>query len=359
MARAYTAMTTLVRDKIATSSTADFSVDEINRQFEESLKELPNYQGFEHLVPVVFKIESRTGTASTASTDNLVDTPKGQFVAADATDEKVVHDITDDKRAVVLSFSSTAQIGISADLFSKADQYRIYNKRCWNKRQIYIGNVVDYVGIHSVEYPIGQRRNWKILGNEVLELEIEDGVIRDSNAGSTITRSPNVDVLVRFNKPHVLSQLTDLAGNIAASADVGATTLSGSSLQAAGTIEVGEEFYVENHRTLYMVVAETTIASNTAAIAFFPGFEAKVPGTTTVLTFVKSSLLPHQEHDFAELVAANLLYIKAPKFYNSVDVGGVGVEQNFESGAGRRLAAVRRKLTRQSKPKVSHTYSRE
>ncbi len=359
MARTYAAMTTLVRDKIATSSTADFSVAEIDRQFEESLKDLPSYRGAEHLVPVVFKIESRNGTASTASSDNLVDTNKGQFLAEDATQEKVVHDITDDKRAVVLSFSSTAQIGISADIFSEADQYRIYNKRCWNKRQIFIGDVVDYVGIDSVEYPIGQRRNWKILGNEVLELEIEDGAVRDSNAGSTIARSPNVDVLVRFNKPHVLSQLTDLAGNIAASADVGATTLSGSSMQAAGTIEIGEEFYVENHRSLYMVVVSATIASNTALVTFYPGFEAKVPGTATTFTFVKSSLLPHQEDDFAELVAANLLVNKAPKFFNEVALGGPGVDAIFEGGGYRRLRQVRRKLTRQSKPKVSHSYSRE
>ncbi len=352
--RNYQAMTTLIVQKLQSSGTIDYSVSEIDNQIEESLKEMPTYDAFQNIVPVIFKIESRFGQASETSADNLVDTPKGQFVAADATDEKVVHNLKDSTRAVVLSFSSTAQIGISADIFVDDEQYRIYNKRCWNEKQIFIGGVGDYIDIESVEYPIGQKRNWFIREPGVLEIDV--ATVRDSNAGSTITQDPNVDVMVRFNKPQILSQLTDLSGNVAASASAGETTLSGSSLQSAGTIEIGELFHVENHRTVYTVVAETTIASNTAGITFFPGFEAAVAGTAAILTFVGSSLLPNQEDIFAELTAARLSINKSPKFFNAVTIGGANAGGNFQSWGERKLSNVIQKMRKQSKPKVNKFY---
>src|SRR3990167_6091680 len=279
MARSYTSMTTLVTQKLQSGCTADFSVAEVDNAIEEGLKEFSHYQP--HIVPVIYQVESRYGTVSSTSASNLVDTDKGQFKAADATNEKVIHNVTDSTRAVVLTFSSTAQLGLSRNIFtSLSDQYRIYNKQCWNSTQIFIGDIGDFENIHSVEYPIGEKRNWKILEeNKILELTIKSGAIEDSNAVSSITELPNVDVLVRFNKPHVLSQLTDWTGNVAATAAAGATTLSASALQSAGTIEEGEEFYIENHKSVYMVTAETTIAANTAAITFYPGLEADVAAT--------------------------------------------------------------------------------
>jgi len=392
--RDYAAMTTLITQKLQSSGPADFSVSEVDNQIEECLKELSHYQS--HLVPVIFKIESRYGACSSTSSDNLVDTTKGQFLSTDPTDEKVVENRTDHTRAVVLSFASTASIGISRDLFQVDDEYRIYNKRCWNQKQIFIGDLKDWGKIDSVEYPIGKKRNWEILGNEVLELKVD--TVEDSNSGSTVTTEPIVDVLVRFNRPHILSQLTDWVGKFSATAAAGATTLSGSSLQAAGTIEAGEEFFVENHKSIYVVTADATIASNTVAVSFYPPLEAAVAATTWTFAFVKSSLLQQQEDVFADLVAARLainkpLYSTAKSnlvlagsalvagtaYINAVNVGGdvagqyrayaqadmalaIGYERNWRilrEWGERKLAETLRKLQWQTKPKVKKVYSRE
>lgn len=353
MSRDYAAMTTLITTKLQSSGTVDYTVAEVDYGIEEGLKEFGQYRP--HIHPVVFKIESRYGECSSTSADNLIDTAKGQFLAADATDEKVVHNTTDHTRAVVLSLSSTAQIGISRDIFTANEQYRIYNKRCWNEKQIFIGDMVDWGKVHSVEYPLGEKRNWVTYDNDqVLELQVDN--VADSNAGTTVTDLPNVDVLVRFARPHVLSQLTDWAGKFAATAAVGATTLSGTSLQSAGTIEVGEQFYVENHKSLYVVTAAATIASNTATISFYPGLESAVAATTWTFTFTKSSLRPNDEDVFADLIAARLAINKAPKYFNKIAIGGGVVWQNLNTWGERRLAQTLTKLRGQTKPKVKSLY---
>lgn len=353
--RDYAAFTTLITTKLQSSGTVDYTVAEVDYGIEEGLKEYSHYKP--HVHPVTFKIESRYGTASTTSANNLIDTTKGQFLTADAADEKVVHNTTDNTYAVVLSVASTAEIGLSRDIFIANENYRIYNKRCLNNKQVYIGDMVDWEKIDSVEYPIGEKRNWRIIGNEILEIEVD--TVADSNAGSTITQLPDVDVLVRFNRPHILSQLTDWVGKFSATAAAGATTLSGSSLQAAGTIEVGEEFYVENHKTLYVVTAAATIASNTAAISFYPGLEAAVAATTWTFTFTKSSLRPNDEDVFADLIAARLAINKAPKYFNKIAIGGGVVWQNLQSWGERRLAQTLAKLQSETPPKVKKTYTTE
>ena len=354
--RNYAAFTTLVTQKLQSSGTADFSVSEVDNAIEEGLKEF-SHLARPHIFPLILPVESRYGTCSSTSVDNLRDTTKGQFLSGDATNEKVVHNRTDNTYAVVLSFSSTAQIGISRDIFVVNDNYRIYNKRCTNKKQLFIGDMPDHSKIDSVEYPIGEKRNWEIIGEDILELKVDS--VEDSNASSTVTDLPNVDVLIRFVRPHVLSQLTDWAGTFAATAAAGATTLSGSTLQSAGTIEIGEEFHVENHKSRYIVTAATTIASNTAAITFYPGLESAVAATTWTFTFTQSSLLQNEEETFADLVAARLAINKAPKFFNAINLGGGQVWQNFQTWGERRLSQVMKKIQSETPPKVKHLYTRE
>jgi hypothetical protein len=96
---------------------------------------------------------------------------------------------------------------------------------------------------------------------------------------------------------------------------VGATTISGTSLQAAGTINVGNEFYIQGQRTLYTVAQSITIAANTAAIVFYPGLESDIASTTTTFTFVSSTLNPDDEDVISDLAAAKLAINKAPKLY--------------------------------------------
>lgn len=355
MTRSYAAMTTLITQKLQSSGTADFSVAEVDSMIEEGLKEFSFYSP--HVIPVVFKIESRYGTCSSTSADNLIDTTKGQFKSTDDDDEKVIHNTTDNTWAVVLSFSSTAQIGISNDIFASSENYRIYNKRCWNQKQIYLGDMAEWNDIDSVEYPKGSKRNWRILdNNQVMEIDVDS--VADSNASSAITTQPNVDVIVRFRMPHILSQLTDWSGKAAATAAAAATSLAMTSLQSAGTIEVGEEFYIENHKSLYVVTAETTIASNTATVSIYPPLESNVSSTAWVVSFVKSSLTPKQEDVFADLVAARLAISKAAKFTNQIAVGG-DTFNKFQTWGERRLGQVLAKLRSEQKPKVKHRYSTE
>jgi len=358
MSRAYSAMTTLVTTKLQSGGTADFSVAEVDFQLEESLKEFSTYRP--HLVDVIFKIEGRYGNATETSADNIIDTTKGHFVAADTTTEKVVHNTTDKNYSVILSgtagsFTSTAKVGIAPDNITINDHYEIYNKRCWNHRQVFIGDMPEYENIDSVEYPIGVRRNFRRYDKV---LEIDKASIPDTNSNTAVVNSPaNADVLIRFNMPHQLSQLTDLSAVVASSAIVGATTISGSAFQSAGTIETGSEFNVENHRSTYVIASQTTIASNTAIISFYPPLEA-VANTATILTFRKSSLEPDAEEIFAELAAARLMISKAPKFFNAISLGGGVVYQNFLSTGERRLGETLSKLG-QAPPKVKETYPRD
>jgi hypothetical protein len=303
----YSAMTTKVITKLQSAGTMDFTVAEVDSGIKDVLKEYAHYQP--HIVPLTIPIESRYGTCNTTVAGELTDTVKGQFLTTDPTNEKVVYNSTDHTWTTVSACASTSAVTLTRDIFVKGESYNIYNQKCWNEKQLYIGGMPDYVEIDSVEYPIGQKRNFKIL-NDVLELDVDS--VRDSNAGSTISQGADVDVLIKFNRPHVLTPLTDMVGKLAASASLGATTISGSALQAAGTLTIGDEFYIQGLRNLYTVTTAATIAT-TAAIVFYPPLECDIASTATTFTFTKSSLSAQQEDTFADLCAARLAINKAPK----------------------------------------------
>ena len=354
MPRDYAAFTTLIMAKLQSTGTIDYTVTEVDYQIEESLKEFSAYRP--HLVPLIFKLESRTGTDVTGAASSLTDTVKGQFLTADATDEKVVHNTTDNTWAVVLTQASTSVVTISADIMDANEGYAIYNKRCWNKKQVYIGDIYESPEIDSVEYPLGTRRNWKLYG-DVLELDVENGVIPDSD--STLTVPNDIDVLVRFKRPHVISQLTDWVGKMAATAAAAATSISATSLQSAGTIEEGEELYIENLRRLYVVIASATIASSSVAISIYPPLEATIASTAWTFTFRKSSLDPQDEEVFAELVAGQLMRSKATKFPNIISIGGPEVYRNFYQLGSDMVEAARARLRRMTPPPSKKRYPTE
>ena len=344
-------MTTLVTQKLQSSGTSDFSVSEVNDQIKECLKELATFTPF-HIVPVIFKIEGRYGTASETSANNLVDTPKGHFVSTDPADEKVIHNITDNDRAVVLTQASTAQIGLSRDIMTNGDFYQIYNRFCWNQRQVYIGDVPEKQGIYSVEYPVGEKRNFRLYDN-ILEADFQ--YIPDTNSNTAkVSNLPDADMLVKFKMPHQLSQLTDWSATFSATASSAATSIAATALQSAGTIEVGTELTIENHRTTYFVAAETTIASSAVTMSIYPPLESAVASTAWVITIRKSSLEPNQEELFADLVAARLAINKSPKFIRSVAISGRW--NDWQSWGERRLAETLGKLERGTPPKVKLSY---
>ena len=197
MPRTYSEMSDLAEQIYQDTGNSVAGTVEWDYWIAEGLKKFATYRP--HIVDVIFKIETRFGDDVTGTADKLTDSVKSQFLAADATDEKVVHNVTDNTFAVVTAQDSSSVLSISADIFDANEAYRIYNKRCTNNRQIFIGDVIDYLWIDSVEYPVGTKRNWKVY-DEVLEIKVD--TLPDTD--STLDRLPNVDVLVRFAKPHKL-----------------------------------------------------------------------------------------------------------------------------------------------------------
>ena len=317
---------------------------------EESLKELATYDP--HIVEVIFKIESRTGTTTSAT--SLTDATKDQFVAADATDEKVVHNTTDNTWAVVLANSDLDVNTISVDIMASGDSYKIYNKRCKNEKQIYIGDVADYLWIDSVEYPLGTMRNFTVRG-DILEIDVN--AVQDSD--STLDPPNDIDVLVRFAKPHRLFQITTLIGELTADEDKGDTRIAIDGLtQAAGTVvEIGDEFHLENHRTLYTVTADTTLASGCGNIYIFPALEADATDNDDI-TFTKSTLKPQHEELFCHLVAARAVLSNNINYINANPTGGVDVWSRYQTWGERKLGEVLGKLSELSSPRTSRVYPR-
>ena len=309
---------------------------EVAYWIEESLKEFSTYDP--HIVDVVFKIESRTGTTTSAT--SLTDATKDQFVAGDATDEKVVHNTTDNTWAVVLANSDVDVNTISRDIMASGDNYRIYNKRCWNERQIYIGDVTDYLWIDSVEYPVGQRRNFKVFG-EVLEIDVD----RVNDSDSTLTTPQNIDVLIRFAMSHVLSQLTHWDGELTAATAEGGKRIAIDGLSGTETMELGEQFTLENHRSVYIVNREVALISGAEDIDFYPPLEAAASDNDDI-TFVQSTLKPQHEELFCHLVAARAVLSDNIKYIDEINKGGENVYARYRDWGERKLFEVQEKLDR-------------
>lgn len=315
MPRNYTSMTTLINTKLQSAGTMDYTVAEVNYQIQECLKEFATYKP--HLVEIPFFIESRYGTDLTGSTSAVCDTVKSQFLTTDAANEKVVYNSTDHTWAVVKASTSVTVLNLSADIMDTNENYRIYNRRCYNERQIYVGDILPQVlDVESVEYPRGVNRNWKLLHDGIMEIDVDS--VPNSNAN--VTNLPDTEVAVRFKRTHILSDMADLSGLVAGTSGAkAATTMNVSGVTASSTIQSGSEFYIQYHRQYYVTTADATASTGgIAAISFYPGLEA-VAASASVVTFVDSTLKPMEEDVFADLCAARLAINKAPKLYSQAN----------------------------------------
>jgi len=352
--RSYAQITSLILQILQDTTPSTYDSTETGYWIEEGLKELAQYDP--HIVPIIFKIESRTGTDDTGLASSVSDTAKSQFVGGDATYEKVVHNTTDNTWAIVLANTDTTANTLSADIMDSGESYRIYNKRCWNEKQIYIGDVTDYLEIDSVEYPLGEKRNWKVYG-EVLEIDVD----RVEDSDSTKDPPSDIDVLVRFAKPHRLCQLTDLVGETHTEAAAGATTMQVKYFTDDQIIEIGDEFHIENHRTTYTVTTGVTLDLQTSTgkpISFFPGLEAVAPAAEhgSGIHFTKSTLKPQHEELFCHLVAARAVLSDNINYINANPTGGVEVWSRYQTWGERKLGEVLSKLSRLSPPKTKRRY---
>ena len=320
MALSYANILTRVLQWLQDTGAAIFASAETEYGIENELKHLSRYSP--QIIDIIYKIESRTGTDVTGTASSLTDLVKLQFVAGDATDEKVIHNTTDHTWAVVLANSSTSVNTLSADIMDANEKYAIYNKRCRNKKQIYIGDMPSYLYIESVEYPIGTPRNYAMVSNDVIELEVYDSTIKDSD--STLTNLNQTEVLVKYAIPHVVCQLTDLAGAVHTAGTADATSMQVKDFTDAEVVEVGDVFTIANHRTTYIVTAALTLADQASTgktLYFHPGLEAATVGED-IITFNKSSLTPEEENYLIRLVAGRACISKSTSYYTQIKSAG-------------------------------------
>ncbi len=332
--RTYAEMTTLVLQMLQDTGGSTYDSTETGQRIEEAGKEFAKYKP--HIVPVVFQVESRTGSDTSGTSNKLTDTNRSQFVSGDT--EKVIHNTTQDTWAVVESQDSTSVLSLSADIMSSGEQYEIYNQRCWNNRQIYIGDVTDYLWVDSVEYPIGHKRNWTVY-NDILEIDV--AYIADSD--STLSTLSRVDVLIRFNKPHRLNQLTDWSGETTADGTKGATSIAIDGMGSTEIIERGDEFHFQFHRALYTINSDVTTSSGAATITFYPGLEAAISENDDI-EFVKSTLSPSDEEAFSQLVVARTVLSDSIRHIGGISIAGAGTWFDYHQWARDNLAEVLSKL---------------
>src|SRR3990167_7646760 len=354
MSLSYATILDRIEEFLQDSSNTTYSVAELGTIIEDELKRLARYRPL--IIDVVFKIESRYGTDPTGTASALTDMLKAQFLAADATNEKVVHNTTDDTWAVVLTQSSTSVLTLSRDIMAANENYEIYNKRCRNKRQIYIGDMPSEYRqkVIAVEYPIGTERNFE-LRDDVLEMLVEDSAIQDSD--STLTTLNEVDVLVRFAVPNILSQLTDLAGELTANAAEGDTSIAVDGVGNTEIIEVGEQFTLENHRSVYIITTQVTTSGNAATLTFYPGLEAASSNNDDI-TFRKSTLTPELEEILCQRVAARAMLSETVNNLTRITIGGPGGYQRQRQWALDILAETNAILRAMARPRPAKNLPR-
>jgi len=311
MARSYAEIQDVVEQILQDTGATTYVTTETGYGIEEGLKELGRHDP--HIVLVTFKIEARTGTATSGTTTNtLEDSTSDHFLATDDANEKVVYNTTDKTWAVITSIAADGDtVTISNDIMVSGEGYKIYNKHCYNNRQIYIGDVGDYLWIDRVEYKCNKSprswRNWELYG-DVLEIDID------------FTPTDEDEVNVYFARPHILCQLTDWKGEVHTAGTAGDTTMQIKSFFDTDVVEIGDEFYIVGHRALYTITKGVTLNYQVAAgseIGFYPPLEAAAPGDA-VINFTKSTLQPQHEEIFCNLVAARAAISKGAKFLQQI-----------------------------------------
>jgi len=307
------------------TSNATYDTTELGMAIENEIKRLSRYSPF--IVDCIYKIESREGSDTAGTASKLTDTTKAQFLSTDPTYEKVVHNITDDTWAVVTAYTSTSVLSIGRNIMASGEEYEIYNKRCVNKRQIYLGDLPSYLWIVSVEYPVGVERGFLQVSRDVIELDVSNATIEDSD--STLTTLESVDVLVKLAVTQILSQLTDWAGELTADAAAGATSIAIDGMGATETIEVGDVFYVQNQRSAYVVSTAVTMAAGAGTVSFYPPLEAAASNNDDV-TFVKSSLQPNEEDLLERMVVSRAVQSDSIRSIKAVNLGGPQQMANYQ-----------------------------
>jgi len=306
MPKAFATLVTEISQELQDSGNTVWEAAELGIQLEDAIGEVSEYDPY--VVLEVFEFENRSGTDTAGTAGSLTDTTNLQFRSTDV--GKVIFNTTDRTWAIVTTYTSTSVLVLSKDIMDTGESYVVYNQGCRNVKQIYVGDVVDYVGsdhgVVSVEYPFGSTmRNFSVEG-DILQVDI------DSDPPSSKNTNAQVEVGVWFRKRHFVSQLTDLDGavDLTAGYAAGLQTIHVDGLAATEVIAADQEFTVAGLRGTYKLTAATTLASNEGDITFWPPLESAIEDGDAV-TFKGSTLSRKLERMVVELAAGRAAYSKA------------------------------------------------
>jgi len=333
MPKSFATLVTEVQTELQGDSTV-FTSAKVAIQLEKAIRLVSEYSPYEMME--VFKIESRTGTADEDKANALVDDASLQFLATDV--GKEVYNKDDRTWAVVTAFVDTGELTLSEDIFPDGDEaYALFNKGCRDNKQIYIGDVTDYIdppehGVTRgyVEHPIGDKRNFTIEG-DILTVDI-DSV--DDSADS----DADVEVYVWFLKRHRVSQLTDLAGTLNGTPAAGARTLTIADLSGTEVVAEDTLFTIDGVRGTYRVTADKTLVGGGGVILFWPGLE-NAGTTAAVITIVGSTLNTGLERLVVELATAYSALSRSSYNFDKVPKGGRGTMGEYISYYREKMAS--------------------
>ncbi len=334
--------------------TTTFTDAIVTVQLADAIREVSDYEP--RIVQYTYELESRTGDATSTLSTWLVDTAAQFIVANDV--GKVIYNTTDRTWAKVISngANSTTQLNLSKDIMASGEGYEMFNEECWENRQIYIGDITDYIGpdhgVMAVEYKTLKRprqfRNFEVEG-DILTLDI------DFDPPDSADSDANIEVYVWIQRRHQVTQqtITTLYVDLSAGYSAGDTAIlvdyDGGAV--TGTITEGTNFTIAETRGDYMVTADATFSGNEVTLQIFPGLANDIADDKTIW-LMKSSLNNRLERLVVELCAARAaLAIHA----NAISKGGLGVYSRYEG----KLFVVLAELRSFQKPKTSRVYSKE
>ncbi len=351
MPRTEAQMIVYIALKLQDAAYATWTAAELRDYKDWGLTELPRYLPFERIE--MLPLETRSGAASATTANALVDSTKSQFLSTDV--DKVIYNTTDKTTAIVTAYVSTSQLTLSRDIMASGESYFIFNKNCYNSKQVDISSVTDWLKIKGAEYPYGDMRNVEILdGGKVLEI-LYDGTINDTDTDKTSTYKYTY---VHLDTIHRLPNLTDTAGavNNAGGYAAGSTSMIIGSLSGTETIPQHTLFTVATVRGVYRTTAPVTLSGGGGTIAFYPGLQDAAVNAD-VVTIVASTLDPTGEECLAELVEAKALIEKANASLNSSSFRSTAWA-NYHNVGKDKMDAITRKLRRMAGTRTSYLYPR-
>ena len=383
MSKTFAQLTTNLLQALQDTGAATWLAAETAILLEDALREIPDHRSY--LMREVFKIESRTGSADEDKANALVDDANLQFLATDV--GKVIYNTTDNTWAEVTAFVDTGELTLSKDIFPDGDEaYEMFNENCRSNKDIYIGDVTDYVGgnhgvleddTYAPEYPLGTKRNVQVSG-DILTVLVD--TVPDS---ATLTN--DLEVFVWFRKRHRVSQLTDLLGTVNGTPAAGAETLVVAGFAGSEIIAEDTLFTIAGIRGTYRTTQATTLSSGAGTIYFWPGLD-KTLTTGLVITVIGSTLDDKLERLVVALADARATISKGMKSFplaaadlasgraiiNTISKGGgdtpgkysnsasgeLSIARYYQDSGERKLAIVLNELNKGKPVGIKQTYSR-